>query len=373
MSRKLLALAVSALTLGVGAGPAMADVPLSGQLAEQVAGSQQSATSNANSTQINPNNTNISVRVLSPGDDGDVTQSNQSGAGSFAGNSNDTTQTADQSQSGAGGVGVQESGQLAGNHQWADSNAESTQVAPQNRNINVRVLSEGDNGSVDQSNESKAKSFAGNKNTLTQDVTQDQSGSACCPHPGDSMDKPHDDGMDKPYGDGMDKPHGDKQDSCGCQSGVGIQAGGQEAYNKQKATSNAESKQIKPTNQNISVRVLSPGDDGDVSQSNSSTALSGAFNKNDTSQSIDQSQSASGRCGCSDGVGIQAGGQKAFNWQHADSNAESKQIHPTNKALSLRFKSEGYGGALSQTNSSFAGSLAANKNVLSQTLTQSQS
>jgi hypothetical protein len=361
MSRKLLALAVSALTLGVGAGPAMADVPLSGQLAEQVAGSQQSATSNANSTQINPNNTNISVRVLSPGDDGDVTQTNESGAGSFAGNSNDTTQTADQSQGGAGGVGVQESGQLAGNHQWADSNAESTQVAPQNRNINVRVLSEGNNGSVDQSNESKAKSFAGNKNTLTQDVTQDQSGSMCCPHPGKSMD------------DGYGDKHGDKQDSCGCQSGVGIQAGGQEAYNKQKAESNAESKQIKPTNQNISVRVLSPGDDGDVSQSNSSTALSGAFNKNDTSQSIDQSQSASGRCGCSDGVGIQAGGQKAFNWQHADSNAESKQIHPTNKALSLRFKSEGYGGALSQSNSSFAGSLAANKNVLSQTLTQSQS
>jgi hypothetical protein len=356
MSKKLLALAVSALTLGLGAGPAMADVPLSGQLSEQVAGSQQSAESNANSTQINPNNTNVSVRVLSPGDDGDVTQSNSSGAGSFAGNSNDTTQTADQSQSGAGGVGVQESGQLAGNQQWADSNAESTQVNPQNRNINVRVLSEGDNGAVDQSNESKAKSFAGNKNTLTQDVTQDQSGSACCAHPAN----------------GTDRKHGDSKDSCGCQSGVGIQAGGQEAYNKQKAESNAESKQVKPTNQNISVRVLSPGDDGDVSQTNSSTALSGAFNKNDTTQSIDQSQAGSGHCGCSDGIGIQAGGQKALNWQHADSNAESKQIHPTNKALSFRFKSKGDGGTLSQANSSFAGSLAANKNVLSQTLTQSQ-
>jgi hypothetical protein len=355
MSRKLLALAVSALTLGLGAGPAMADVPVSGQLAEQVAGSEQSAESNANSTQINPNNTNVSVRVLSPGDDGDVTQSNQSGAGSFAGNSNDTSQTVDQSQSGAGGVGIQESGQLAGNEQHADSNAESTQVNPENRNINVRVLSEGENGTVDQSNESKAKSFAGNRNTLTQDVTQDQSGSGCCPHPGNSMDS----------------KHSDHPDPCGCQSGIGIQAAGQEAYNKQKATSNAESKQVKPTNQNVSVRVLSPGDDGDVSQTNSSTALSGAFNKNDTSQSIDQTQSDSD-CRCSHGLGIQAAGQKAFNWQHADSNAESKQIHPTNKALSLRFKSEGGGGTLSQANSSFAGSLAANKNVLSQTLTQSQ-
>jgi ribosomal protein S11 len=322
----------------------MADDSVSGQLAEQVAGSLQSAQSNANSTQINPTNTNIDVRVLSPGNGGDVTQSNDSTAESFAGNSNDTTQTVDQTQGGAGGVGIQESGQKAGNAQLADSNAESTQVNPTNRNISVRVLSRGDNGSVDQSNESTARSFAGNRNTLT----QDQSGSDCgCPRPHSG-----------------DAGHG---------GGVGIQAAGQEAYNAQKARANAESKQVKPTNTNISVRVLSPGDDGDVSQTNSSTALSGAFNKNDTSQSIDQSQSGS-TCGCSHGgaVGIQAAGQRAFNWQKADSNAESKQIHPTNKALSVRFQSDGGGGALSQANSSFAGSLAANKNTLHQSVAQSQ-
>jgi hypothetical protein len=352
MRKKLLASAVSALFLGIGAGPAMADGSVAGQLAEQVAGNYQSAVSNATSTQINPTNQNISVRVLSPGNDGDVTQSNESTAGSFAGNSNDTAQTVDQTQGGAGGTGIQESGQRAGSLQHADSNAESTQVNPTNRNISVRVLSPGNNGSVTQTNESKAKSFAGNKNTLTQDATQHQDGSGCCPAPANSKDK--------------------HVDPCGCQSGVGIQAGGQEAYNKQKAESNAESKQIKPTNQNISVRVLSPGHDGDVSQTNSSTALSGAFNTNDTTQSLDQTQRGS-RCNpCSSGVGIQAAGQKAFNWQHADSNAESKQIHPTNKALSVRFKSWGGGGALSQANSSFAGSLAANRNVLGQTLRQTQ-
>jgi hypothetical protein len=341
MSKRLLALAASALTLAVGAGPAMADDSVAGQLAQQVAGSQQSAQSNANSTQINPTNTNVDVRVLSPGNGGDVTQSNESAAESFAGNSNDTAQTVDQTQGGAGGTGIQELAQKAGNMQSAESNAQSTQVNPTNRNISVRVLSPGDNGSVDQSNQSKAKSFAGNRNTLTQDATQDQGGSSCrCANGGD----------------------------------VGIQAAGQQAFNAEKARSNAESKQIKPTNTNISVRVLSPGDDGDVSQANSSTALSGAFNKNDTSQSIDQSQSGSS-CGCPHGgaVGIQAAGQKAFNWQKADSNAESKQVYPTNKALSVRFKSYGDGGALSQANSSFAGSLAANKNVLSQSVTQSQS
>jgi hypothetical protein len=363
MRRKLLALVVSALALGASAGPAMADDPVSGQLSEQVAGSLQSATSNANSTQINPTNTNISVRVLSPGNDGDVTQSNRSGAISFAGNSNDTTQSASQTQSGGGGAAaIQEAAQKAGNAQKAESNAESKQVNPTNRNISVRVLSPGDNGSVDQSNESKAKSFAGNKNELSQDVTQDQSGSGCCA-PKKGMDS-------KDHGD-----YGDHKDPCGCDSGVGIQAAGQEAYNLQKAESNAESTQIKPKNENISVRVLSPGNDGDVSQSNSSTALSGAFNKNDTTQSIDQSQqSGRSRCGCSDGVGIQAAAQKAFNFQKADSNAESKQIHPENKTLSVRFKSPsyGHGGAVSQSNDSFAASLAANKNSLYQYLTQNQ-
>jgi hypothetical protein len=352
MRKKLLASAVSALFLGIGAGPAMADESVAGQLAEQVAGNYQSAVSNATSTQINPTNQNISVRVLSPGNDGDVTQSNESAAGSFAGNSNDTSQTVDQAQGGAGGTGIQESGQKAGSLQHADSNAESTQVHPTNRNISVRVLSPGHNGSVTQSNESKAKSFAGNKNTLTQDTTQHQSGSGCCPAPANGKDK--------------------HADPCGCGSGVGIQAGGQEAYNKQVAESNAESKQVKPTNQNISVRVLSPGHDGDVSQTNSSTALSGAFNKNDTTQSLDQTQHGDRCHPCSKGVGIQAAAQKALNWQEADSNAESKQIHPANKALSVRFKSWGGGGALSQANTSFAGSLAANRNVLGQTLRQSQ-
>ena len=339
MSKKLLALAVSALTLGLGAGPAMADESVAGQLAEQVAGSEQAAYSNAESTQINPTNTNISVRVLSPGDDGDVTQSNESDAVSFAGNSNETAQSVDQTQGGGGGVGVQEAAQEAWNDQTAVSHAESTQVEPTNRNIGVRVLSPGDNGSVEQSNESKAKSFAGNKNELTQDISQDQGDSTCgCPR------------------------HG---------GGIGIQAAGQEAWNDQKAVSTAESKQVKPTNANVSVRVLSPGDDGDVKQTNRSTALSGALNKNDTAQTIDQTQSGS-RCECPHGLGIQAAGQKALNEQKAVSSAESTQIHPANKSLSLRFKSHGDGGALYQSNSSFAGSLAANSNRLDQSLTQTQ-
>ena len=73
---RFFALVVSAVALGVGAGPAMADARASGQLSEQIAGNEQSAQSGATSTQYGPSNTNISVRVLSPGDNGSVTQRN---------------------------------------------------------------------------------------------------------------------------------------------------------------------------------------------------------------------------------------------------------------------------------------------------------
>ncbi|HEY6779661.1 MAG TPA: hypothetical protein VI111_01835, partial [Thermoleophilaceae bacterium] len=64
--------------------------------------------------------------------------------------------------------------------------------------------------------------------------------------------------------------------------------------------------------------------------------------------------------------------QAAYNRQHADSNAESKQIKPENTALSLRLKSHGGGGELTQSNSSFAGSFAANWNELDQDVEQVQ-
>ena len=50
--------------------------------------------------QEKPSNTNISVRVLSPGDNGPVTQSNQASSDATAANLNATKQTADQDQTG---------------------------------------------------------------------------------------------------------------------------------------------------------------------------------------------------------------------------------------------------------------------------------
>ena len=361
MRNRFLALAASGLVLALGAGPAMAqDGGFAGQAAEQVAGSQQAAQSNATSTQYQPSNTNISVRVLSPGNDGAVSQENNSSAVSNAANQNTTSQTVDQSQSGAGATAIQEALQKAGNQQAAVSNAESTQVKPSNRNISVRVLSPGDNGSVSQSNNSSAESKAKNSNELDQTLSQEQSGGGCC--------EPKKPPMKTENGYGSERGHGGAY--C-CRGGTGIQAGGQEAYNKQYAASNAESKQIKPSNTNISVRVLSPGNDGDVEQSNSSSAESTAKNENDTTQAIGQSQ-ALGGCGCHGGEAIQAAGQAAFNWQGAKSNAESKQWEPSNAALGFRFKSWGGSGYLSQANDSYANSYAGNRNALDQALRQRQ-
>ena len=205
---------------------------------------------------------------------------------------NDTSQTVDQSQSGAGGTAIQEALQKAGNQQAAVSNAESTQVKPSNKNISVRVLSPGDNGSVSQSNNSSAESKAENDNELDQTLSQEQSGGECCEPKKPPMKTENGYGSERRT---MAATH------C-CHGGTGIQAAGQEAYNKQYADSNAESKQIKPSNTNISVRVLSDGNDGDVEQSNNPSAESTAKNDNDTSQTIDQSQAraAAAATGASD-------------------------------------------------------------------------
>jgi len=336
MKSRLLALTAGLLLLG--AGPAAA----SGQDAGQSADSQQSATSSATSTQYHPSNDNISVRVLSPGNDGDVTQSNSSRALSFAGNKNDTDQTVTQDPSGSGSAG-QEAGQSADNGQSATSTAESTQYHPSNENISVRMLSDGDNGSVDQSNDSTAKSFAGNKNETDQGIEQSLGGS--------------------------------RESLCGCDMGSkAIQAAGQDASNSQDATSTATSTQYHPSNENISVRVLSGGDNGDVNQSNDSTAKSFAGNKNELTQGIDQSQGGSSGSPCScamDSKAIQAAGQDASNWQDATSSATSTQYHPTNENKSVRVLSEGDNGDVNQSNSSKAFSFAGNKNETTQDISQS--
>lgn len=410
MKRHLIALVGAiAVLLALGSGAAQAQ---SVQGVDQTAKTGQSATSNASSTQTNPSNSNVSVRIFSPGDAGSVSQSNASAAGSAAINKAATTQAVSQAQSGAGEQGV---GQSAGTGQKADSSATSEQSHPTNSNIDVRIYSPGGGGDVDQSNNSAAGSIAGNAAKTEQGVEQAQGGDKCGCHGSGSgvqavgqeaftgqgahsdatshQDHPKNDNISVRIGSPGDNGSVTQENNSGALSAAGnlakteqmvgqsqggsgcgcggdlVQAVGQKAITGQKAESSAESTQKGASNSNVPVRIKSPGNDGDVEQSNTSLALSAALNAAKTTQAVEQEQSAGCRCRepkkqdmghGGGGAGVQAVGQWAETWQHADSSATSEQFKPSNTNAPVREKSPGGGGSVAQSNDSFAGSLALN-------------
>ena len=341
MRRRIFALVVALLAAAAWATGASADAtpvpappapapvtapPPVTQTAGQLATNQQSADATAASKQVAPSNTNVNVRVLSPGGNGPVTQANSSTAAARAGTLNQTGPHIDQ----AGGSN-QQAGQAAGNEQNASAAAESDQIKPQNTNVDVRVLSPGDDGPVSQDNTSTAAAIAGNLNATKQDISQD--------------------------------PHGSPS-----------QTAGQAAGNWQGANASALSAQIHPSNTNVGTRVLSPGSGGSVSQANTSTAIGAALNANLTKQSIDQSSSgAQPWLGGAykddrgaykdDGVAVQAAGQLALNKQDAAACATSLQVAPENTNYSS-------GDSVKQDNTSNAVGIAANLNGLGQTIGQ---
>jgi hypothetical protein len=336
-----------AVLLVIGSGVAQAQ---SVQGVDQTALTGQSASSSATSTQTHPSNSNVSVRIFSPGDNGSVSQSNNSVAGSAAINAASTAQSVTQGQ---GGSGTQAAGQIAGTGQKADSSATSTQDHPSNSNIDVRIYSPGNGGDVKQSNNSLAGSIAANGAKTDQSADQSQG------------------------------------DSCGCHGSGGdaVQAVGQKALTLQGAKSDATSEQDHPSNDNIPVRIGSPGDNGSVKQSNNSVALSAAGNLASTTQSVGQAQG--GGCGCG-GDAVQAVGQKAITGQWADSNATSTQKGASNSNTPVRIDSpngmaKGYGpakkeaavpmggdGDVSQSNNSIALSAAVNAAKTDQSVEQTQ-
>jgi GTP cyclohydrolase II len=337
VKRQLIALlGAIAVLLVLGSGAAQAQ---SVQGVEQVAGTGQSASSSASSTQTNPSNSNISVRIFSPGDNGSVSQSNNSVAGSVAGNAAKTDQGVSQSQGGGGGE--QAVGQVAETIQKAKSQAESKQEKPSNSNISVRIHSPGDDGDVSQSNNSVAGSAAGNLAHTDQGVAQQQGGGEAAK----------------------------KDDKC-CHGGSGVQAVGQEAKTIQLADSEAKSVQEHARNENIPVRIGSKGDNGSVEQSNNSAALSFAGNLAKTSQGVEQAQG--GGCGCHGGDAVQAVGQKAITGQLADSEATSIQKGASNSNTPVRIHSEGDDGDVEQSNNSLALSAALNAAKTEQAVGQSQ-
>jgi hypothetical protein len=259
----------------------------------QSASTGQSAQSSVVSTQT----------AVNAGSGGSAHQSNTSSASSGASNTNSTDQHSSQSQTAgdgghpdsAGGSGqAQATRQDAPTEQNADAQAASTQVAPTNVNIVVRVDSPGNDGPVTQTNSSVADATGSNANHVVQ--AADQSQIAGGPGTGQTQDT------------------------------------SQSAPTTQQSTGSAASTQVNPMNVNIVVRNKSPGDEGPVSQSNSSQATAVAANTNAVDQAASQAQAAgdvaSGQA--------QSVTQDASISQAAGASSTSAQVDATNAGIDVR-------------------------------------
>ena len=332
MRKLILALVLAVITcLTVVSVSAAESGPI--QVAGQSADTSQQAAAGSSATQVNPSNTNISIRVLSPGNDGDVSQTNAAGSSAAAGNASTTAQGSGQS---AGGGGIQSSTQSAGTDQVAGALSTAAQLGASNVNVPIRVLSPGNDGTVSQTNAVGSQAAAGNSATTGQSASQQAAGGG----------------------------------SCGCSSSSApIQTSDQSAATGQEAVAGSQATQVDPSNTTVSVRVLSPGDDGSVSQANAVGSTAAAGNQAVTSQGSRQADTAA-PCGCS-GTSVQQAEQSAETDQGAAALSAATQADPSNEASPVRVASDGNGGATRQQNVAGSDATAANGASTSQQGSQS--
>ena len=224
-------------------------------------------------------------------------QDNHAGASSTAANTNNTTQQSAQTQQASAPQSAdgqsQSARQSAPTDQAANASANSTQVAPTNVNVVIRLDSPGNDGPVAQTNSSQANADAGNTNSLSQGSSQSQNGAG----------------------------------SAAGQS----QSSSQSAPTTQSSQSTSTSTQVNPLNANIVIRNKSPGDEGPVTQTNSVQSTAGAANSNAVDQAASQLQGAGGP-----GSGQSQGAtQSAPTVQTAGATATSVQGSPTNASVTI--------------------------------------
>jgi len=360
MRKLFVALAMALAVCLASATVALADNgPPSTQAATQSASTSQLAGATSSAQQVQPQNVNISIRIFSPGNDGDVTQINGVDSSANAGNAASTAQDANQSQGGSGTQGVQQS---AGTDQLGAALSAAKQAVAANWNVPVDGTSPatGDpapnhvpDGSTTQSNTAGSDANAGNDAATHQGSTQDQGS------------------------------------SCGCGGTGGVQGADQSADTSQAALASSNAVQVEPSNNNISVRILSPGNDGDVTQSNSVTSNANAGNRASTEQRASQGGAASS-CGCehtpvvspstdetqpaiSPSVGVQGIGQDASTTQLAGAGSSAEQSGASNANYPVRIGSYGDGGDVTQTNAVTSNANAGNAAWTGQNADQSGS
>lgn len=143
---------------------------------------------------------------------------------------------------------------------------------------------------------------------------------------------------------------GDSADPSGALAGDPAGSTGQQASTAQTAASSAAATQQQPRNIVISVRVDSPGDDGEITQTNVVTVVSDGSNESSTTQAGDS----------------EATGEQAATGQSATSAATATQNQAGNIVVSVRINSPGNNGSITQTNAALAGSNAANTSATTQ-------
>ncbi len=344
--------------------------------------------------QVGATNTNDPVRVLSPGSDGDVSQSNTAGSSATSGNYATTGQTSSQSEPssscGCGSVdpGVQASKQDAGTEQGAGAVSSATQDHPQNTNVSIRVLSPGGNGPVSQSNTAGSSAAAANGAKTTQDAGQSQDGSSCgcstAPAATDSAQDPA--SSDPPAADpAKAAPSTTQSNTAGSSaaagnqastgqsakqdgSGSAIQTSDQSAGTEQLAGAYSQAAQDHPSNTNVSIRVLSPGSDGNVTQANTVGSSARAGNSATTQQSSDQDPHSS--CGCQSTPAIQVAGQQASTEQGSLAASSATQLGASNLNTPVRVLSPGSGGDVTQSNTVGSSATSGNAATTSQWIGQ---
>jgi hypothetical protein len=224
-------------------------------------------------------------------------QDNHAGASSTAANTNNTTQQSAQTQQASAPQSAdgqsQSARQSAPTDQAANASAHSTQVAPTNVNVVIRLDSPGNDGPVAQTNSSQANADAGNTNSLSQGSSQ-------------------------------------SQNATGSAAGQS-QSSSQSAPTTQSSQSTSNSTQVNPLNANIVIRNKSPGDEGPVTQTNSVQSTAGAVNSNAVDQAASQLQGA----GAPGSGQSQGATQSAPTAQTAGVTATSVQGSPTNASVTI--------------------------------------
>lgn len=391
--KRLIATLVAVVALVV-TGSAFAASPV--QSTTQSSSTDQASLAASSATQVQPSNQNISVRVLSPGNDGAVSQSNTASSTANASNTASTTQSSTQALAPGCGcaVPVIRSGSLddvlAGALQAAgagDPSAPAAAPAPAGSTQSNADSSTGTAANAAPTTQTSAQSGGGGVQSSTQDATTKQDAAAASSaeqvHPSNSnisvrVLSPGNDGSVSQSNEASSTANAantatTSQGSSQTGGGSGVQSSTQSADTSQTAAGLSSAKQVEPQNTNTSVRVLSPGDAGSVRQSNEAESSANAQNTAPVTQTSKQTGSGSS-CGCGGaGAAVQAIGQSSDIGQAALSASSADQLGASNTSDPVRIGSPGGGGSLSQSNETSSEASSANTAPVTQAGTQTQS